>query len=141
MSAAGKVAALRNTIERIETHEAAYDRRKVALGHADADACLQGGLALGVMHEVFAEAGRQSAVATGFIAGLAGRVAAQRPLVWIRQDFSDVEAGAISMSGLSELGLDPRRLVTVRAVDVEQALRTASDALACDAVGAVVLEV
>ena len=45
------------------------------------------------------------------------------------------------MSGLGELGLDPRRLVSVRAADVDTALRTAADALACDAVGAVVLEV
>ena len=45
------------------------------------------------------------------------------------------------MSGLAELGLDPRLLVTVRAADVDAALRTAADALACDALGAVVLEV
>ena len=42
-----------------------------ALGHAEADATLQGGLALGAVHEVFAE-GRQSAAATGFVAGLVG---------------------------------------------------------------------
>ena len=45
------------------------------------------------------------------------------------------------MNGLAELGLDPRLLVTVRAADVGRALRTAADALACDALGAVVLEV
>ena len=73
--------------------------------------------------------------------GLAGRVAARRPLVWVRQDFSEIESGALSMSGFSELGLDPRLLVTVRASDVDSALRTAADALACDALGAVVLEV
>src|SRR5262249_1827013 len=48
--------------------------------------------------------------------------------------------GALSMSGLAELGLDPRRVVTVRATDAEAALRTTADALACDALGAVVLE-
>jgi protein ImuA len=141
MSAAGNLAALRSHIERIETHDAAHSLRKVPLGHLEADAHLQGGLALGAMHEVFAAVGRQSAAATGFVAGLAGRVAARRPVVWVRQDFTEVEAGAVSMSGLSELGLDPRLLVTVRAADVDQALRTAADALACDAVGAVVLEV
>jgi protein ImuA len=141
MSAARKIATLRSHIERIETHDAAHGLRKVPLGHAEADAHLQGGLALGAMHEVFAEAGRQSAAATGFVAGLASRVAARRPLVWIRQDFTEIEAGAVSMSGLAELGLDPRRLVTVRAADVDHALRTAADALVCDAVGVVVLEV
>ncbi|HET7889107.1 MAG TPA: DNA repair protein [Bradyrhizobium sp.] len=140
MSAAGKVAALRGQIERIETHGAAYASRKVPLGHAEADAHLQGGLAVGAMHEVFAAAGRQSAAATGFVAGLAGRLAVRRPVVWIRQDFAEVETGAVSMSGFCELGLDPRLLVSVHAADVEQVLRASADALACDAVGAVVLE-
>jgi protein ImuA len=136
---------LRGSIERIEAHDEAHSPRRVALGHADADATLQGGLALGAMHEVFTETGRQSAAATGFVAGLAGRAVARqlrhRPLVWIRQDFTEIESGAVSMNGLAELGLDPRLLVTVRATDVESVLRTAADALACDAVGAVVLEV
>ncbi|HET7493453.1 MAG TPA: DNA repair protein, partial [Bradyrhizobium sp.] len=140
-STLNRLAALRDNIERIETHGQACSPRKVALGHADADAMLQGGLALAAIHEVFAEAGRQSAAATGFIAGLAGRSAGRRPLVWIRQDFTEIESGAVSMSGLVELGLDPRLLVAVHATDVEQALRTAADALACDAVGVVVLEV
>jgi protein ImuA len=139
------LASLRGNIERIEAQGEAYSSRRVALGHADADATLQGGLALGAMHEVFADAGRQSAAATGFVAGLAGRAAAtqlpHRPLVWIRQDFTEIESGAVSMSGLAELGLDPRLVVTVRAADVDVALRTAADALACDAVGVVVLEV
>jgi protein ImuA len=134
-------AALRGSIERIEAQSAAHSSRKVPLGHVEADAHLQGGLALGAMHEVFADAGRQSAAATGFIAGLAGRVASRRPVVWIRQDFTEVEAGAVSMNGLCELGLDPRLLVSVHAADVDHALRATADALACDAVGAVVLEV
>jgi protein ImuA len=135
------LASLRDRIERIEAPGDAYMPGRVALGHADADATLQGGLALGAVHEVFADAGRQSAAATGFVAGLAGRVAAWRPLVWVRQDFTEIESGGLSMSGLTELGLDPRRVVTVRAADVETALRTAADAFACDAIGAVVLEV
>jgi protein ImuA len=140
------LATLRGSIERIETHADATALGRVVLGHADADAVLQGGLALGAVHEVFAE-GRQSAAATGFVAclagrlGLAGRATARRPLVWVRQDFTEIESGALSMSGLAELGLDPRLLVTVRAADVDTALRTAADALACDALGSVVLEV
>jgi protein ImuA len=134
------LATLRGSIARIEAHGDAYRPDRVALGHADVDVALQGGLAMGAMHEVFAE-GRQSGAATGFIAGLAGRAAARRPWVWVRQDFTEIESGALSMGGLAELGLDPRLLVTVRAADVDTALRTAADALACDAVGVVVLEV
>jgi protein ImuA len=135
------LSSLRGSIERIEAHGGSYSPRRVALGHAEVDAMLQGGLALGAMHEVFAEAGRHSGAATGFVAGLAGRAAARRPLVWVRQDFTEIESGALSMSGLAELGLDPRLFVTVRAADVDSALRTAADALACDALGIVVLEV
>jgi protein ImuA len=146
------LATLRGSIERIEAPGDAVALNRAALGHADADATMQGGLALAAVHEVFAE-GRLSAAATGFIAGLAGlvgfagrvglagRAAARRPLVWVRQDFTEIESGALSMSGLAELGLDPRLVVTVRAADVDTALRTAADALACDAVGVVVLEV
>jgi protein ImuA len=139
------LASLRGRIERIEAQ--AYSNAgtcppdRVSLGHGEADAALKGGLARAAVHEVFAQAGRHSAVATGFIAGLAARVTARRPLVWIRQDFSELEAGALSMSGLCELGLNPRFLVTVRAADVESALRTAADALGCDALGGVVLEI
>ncbi|WFU20460.1 DNA repair protein [Bradyrhizobium sp. CB3481] len=133
------LATLRGSIERLE-QGAAHDLNRVALGHMVADATLQGGLARAAVHEVFAE-GHQSATATGFIAGLAGRMSSRRPLVWVRQDFSEIETGALSMSGLCELGLDPRLLVTVRAQDTDAALRTAADALACDALGAVVLEV
>jgi protein ImuA len=134
------LATLRGSIERIEAHADGIAPARVALGHADADATLQGGLALAAVHEVFAE-GRQGAAATGFVAGLAGRVAARRPLVWVRQDFTEIETGALAMDGWAEFGLDPRLVVTVRAADVDAALRTTADALACDALGAVVLEV
>jgi protein ImuA len=140
MGSARMVATLRERIERIETHGAVAPNR-IALGHGEADTALQGGLAKGAVHEVFADGGRHGAAATGFIAGLTTRVSARRPLVWVRQDFCEVEAGSLSMHGFAELGLDPRALVTVRAFDVESALRTTADALACDALGAVVLEV
>lgn len=133
------LASLRGSIERIETHGDVHALNKVAFGHGSADAMLCGGLARAAVHEVFAE-GHQGAAATGFLAGIAGRMAPRKPLVWVRQDFAEIESGALSPNGLAELGLDPRLLVTVRAADVETALRTTADALACDALGAVVLE-
>ena len=96
----------------------AHALNRVALGHVAADAALRGGLASGAMHEVFAE-GRQSGAATGLVAGFAGRLSPRRPLVWVRQDFCEIESGALSMSGLSELGLDPRLVVSVHAADVD----------------------
>jgi protein ImuA len=135
------LASLRGSIARIERDvAAAIAADRVTLGHEAADAALGGGLARGAVHEIFAE-GRQSAAATGFVAGLVRRVSARRPLLWVRQDFAEQESGALSMSGFSELGLDPRLVVSVRAPDVESALRTTADALACDALGAVVMEI
>jgi protein ImuA len=134
------LASLRGCIERLETPADAQAQNRVALGHRAADAALRGGLARGALHEVFSE-GRQSGAATGLVAGFAGRLAAKRPLVWVRQDFCEIESGALSLAGVGELGLDPRLLVSVRASDVDSALRSTADALACDAVGAVVLEV
>ncbi|HEY4141866.1 MAG TPA: DNA repair protein [Pseudolabrys sp.] len=133
------LARLRRDIGDLEG-DAGETLQRASLGHAEADATLQGGLVKGAVHEVFAE-GRQSAAATGFIAGLAQRVTVRRPLLWVRQDFSERENGALSMSGWRELGLDPRLLVTVRAQDVETALQSTADALACDALGAVVMEI
>ena len=71
------LARLRGRIERLESPCDAHALHKVLLGHAEADATLCGGLARAAVHEVFAE-GYQGAAATGFIAGLAGRVTSRR---------------------------------------------------------------
>lgn len=141
---AGTLARLRRDIGRLEGERFDGDGRvtlhRTPLGHAAADAVLQGGLLRGAVHEVFAQ-GPQAAAATGFVAGLAGRVAARRPLMWVRQDFSERENGALSLRGWREFGLDPRLMVTVCARDAEAALQATADALACDALGAVVMEI
>jgi protein ImuA len=138
------LARLRREIGRLEGEGLALGGEggppRVPLGHPGVDATLQGGLLRGALHEVFA-GGAQAATATGFVATLAARLAARRPLMWIRQDFSERENGRLSMSGWGELGLDPCALVTVRAPDVEAALQITADALACDALGAVVTEI
>lgn len=133
------LATLRKALVSLETMSAP-DAGRAALGHAGVDAVLKGGLVRGALHEVFAE-GRFSATATGFVAGLARRIADRRPLLWIRQDFAAREAGDLSMTGFSELGLDPRRIVVVRAKDPEMVLRIAADGVACRGVGAVIAEI
>lgn len=114
---------------------------RIPLGHEAADACLKGGLLAGALHEVFpAEAGFESA-ASGFAAALAARAGRGRALLWIRQDFSALEFGEVSATGLLELGLDPARVLLLRVADVAGALRAAGDALSCTALGAVILDV
>jgi protein ImuA len=135
------LATLRGRIAVHEAYGGAERPERVALGHAEADASLQGGLIRGALHEVFAAEGRHCTAATGFVAGLAGRIGRRRPLLWIRHDLSALEAGALSLSGWAELGLDPRLVVTVRAATPDVALRVAADALACDALGVVVLDI
>jgi protein ImuA len=113
---------------------------RIPLGHPEADAALRGGLARGALHEVFARVGHESA-ATGFAAALATRLAANRRILWIRQDYSALEFGEPSATGLLELGLNPERLFLVCAAHAEDAVRAAADALSCAALGAVVIEI
>lgn len=131
---------LRRDIAHLDAPQTIDASRRITLGHAGADATLRGGLLRGALHEVFAGDGCHAAAATGFVAGLSKQVVARRPLLWVRQDFTEMESGTLSMSGWRDLGLDPRQIVTVHATDSETTLRVAADALACDALGAVVIE-
>jgi protein ImuA len=113
---------------------------RTPLGHDEADLCLKGGLQRGVLHEVFAVIGHETA-ATGFVAGLANRVAADKHSLWIRQDFSMHEFGEVSPTGLRELGLDPARMLLLSVGNASDVLRAANDALSCAALGTVVIEI
>ncbi len=115
-------------------------RMRTPLGHGPADLDLGGGLLHGVLHEVFAKTGHEAS-ATGFALGLASRVAATKRLLWIGQDFSAHEFGALSPSGLLELGLDPARLLSLSVANASDGLRAANDALSCAGLGTVVIEI
>ena len=134
---AEKIAALRASLARPGLEEASI---RIPLGHAAADICLKGGLERGVLHEVFAAIGHEAA-ATGFVAGLATRVAMGKRLLWIRQDFSALEFGELSATGFLEFGIDPARLLLLCVSDAGDGLRAANDALSCAALGAVVIEI
>jgi protein ImuA len=135
------LASLRGAVARLETVNTERLSERVPLGHRLADDALKGGLALGALHEVFADEGRQGATATGFALALTRRVTQNRRFVlWITQNFAGFETGELAMSGFVELGLDPRFIVAVRADNAEMALRAAADGLACNALGAVVTE-
>ena len=111
----------------------------IPLGHGEADGCLNGGLARGALHEVFAAAGHE-ATAAGFATALGALLCGGKRLLWIRQDFSAGEQGDLAATGFLEIGFDPSRLLLLRAPDVAGALRAASYGLGCTALGAVVLE-
>jgi protein ImuA len=137
------IAALRETIARIEAADVslAEENKKVPLGHNGADRALLGGILPGVMHEIYAEE-RDSVSASAFAAMLALRVAREcKFMLWVRQDFTAHQCGQLSAQGLSDLGIDPDRLLLVKTRNATEALRAASDALSCKALGAIVLEV
>ncbi len=113
---------------------------RVVLGHARADAVLKGGLVLGALHEVFAAERHADGAATVFAAALAARASPKKTLLWIAQDYCALEYGALCPTGLLELGLDPARLLLLRAPDAEAALRAGLDGLSCRGLGAVIIE-
>ena len=138
--AAPTLSALRGAIARLETQPLVRSDAAVPLGHAPADAALQGGIKGGALHEVFAPRERDSSAALGFAAGLTLRVAGSRPVFWIRQDFAALAGGEVFVPGLADLGLDPDRVLLMRTPDATGALRAALEALSCAALGAVVIE-
>jgi protein ImuA len=110
------------------------------LGFGDLDEAIGGGLRRGVLHDLVAPGLPDCAALTGFAAALARRAAGTRAIVWARQDYVEIEAGRLDPHGLSELGLDPGGIVMVRARDPTGVLRAGAEAVRCDALGAVLLE-
>jgi protein ImuA len=113
---------------------------QVTFGLPALDGPLGGGLKRAALHEVYAVGAGDLAAATGFSVGLALRAARMRPILWVRQDVLDAETGRLNPSGLVELGLDPSRVLLVRARDAEGVLRAGAEAARCPELGAVLIE-
>ena len=133
MNKSTKLAELRHSLAR---YGLPHDRPAVPLGDAGVDGVLGGGLRPGALHEIFARGWG----ASGFGVLLAMLAAGTKPLFWVRPDYEAMEYGALSPTGLLELGGDPRRLVMVRTRGALDALSAAGDILACPHVGALLLE-
>jgi protein ImuA len=134
-----KIAALRATLSQAGL-ETLVANPHISLGFAPADKELKGGLQRGTLHEIFAATGHEAS-ATGFAAGLAWRVAGKKKIIWIRQDYSALEFGELSATGFLELGIDPSRILLLCTARADDAIKGASDALTCAALGAVVIEI
>jgi protein ImuA len=138
-STTGKIAALRATLTTAGL-ETLVTNPPVPLGFAPADAVLKGGLQRGTLHEVYAATGSETS-ATAFATGLAARVAGKKKILWVRQDYSALEFGELSATGFLELGIDPSQILLVCTAHADDAIKAASDALSCAALGAVVIEI
>lgn len=119
---------------------------RVRLGAPTLDAALGGGLARGRLHEVMARAAGDLGAAHGFAAALAARLvaaggAAGGAAVWIQDEAAAREDGGLYGPGLAMHGLDPARLLLVRAKDPREALWATEQALRCRALAAVLVEI
>src|SRR5687768_17435096 len=106
---------------------------RVSFGLPVLDEPLGGGLARAALHEIHAPGAADIAAATGFAVGLALRAAGARPILWVRQDVVEAEAGRLHAPGLAELGLDPAAILLVRARDAGGVLRAGAEAARCSA--------
>ncbi|MCR9121643.1 MAG: hypothetical protein NXH91_05175 [Phyllobacteriaceae bacterium] len=115
--------------------------RAIPLDAGPVDRSLDGAFARGALHEMFAAQAADAAALTGFCAGLAHCISGDAGrVVWIRQGFSESEAGPLFMPGLAALGLDPTHIIHVRVRRPEDGLRAALEAVRCTALGAVLIE-
>jgi protein ImuA len=145
-----RIAFLRETIARLERAggpgrpEAVFAR--VPLGDSGGanrlDRALGGGAARGALHEVVPVAAADAPAAAAFALAMASRFASAGPgsIVWVIEDFAAREWGAPYGPGLALHGLDPARLVLVRAADTRDALWALEEALKCRSCVAVVGE-
>lgn len=141
------VTQLQRQLEALTPSNHAYrERGQLALGLHDIDEQLKGGLPLGFLHEAYAAEVSDMAASSGFAAALAQRLTAQRhpkenrPIVWIRQTMSESEMGRLYPHGLSAIGLDPARLITVHVRKPIHLLSAGLEAVRCASLGAVLIE-
>jgi protein ImuA len=116
-------------------------RPVLPFGVAEIDAHLPGGgLMRGALHEVFAA---DAGIATAFCALLAGRLAADtenHSILWCERPWA-LDAGALYGPALLQFGIDPARLILVRARRDADALWAMEEGLRCDRLAAVVGEI
>lgn len=104
-----------------------------------ADAWLADGPARAQLHEVYAAEPEDGPAALGFAAAMA--VAARAlPVLWIRTDADERQAGRLHATGLAELGLPPGALLLALVANEAALLRAAADAARCPGLGTVILE-
>jgi protein ImuA len=138
------LAQLRQSLERLEPRRSVDQAERFSLGHDPVDRALGGGLALGRLHEIFAEADEAGSCA-GFAALVGLRAGAMRggrgaPLLWLRTEAAQKQAGRLHATGLGELGLDPAALLLGLAPDEPALLHAAAEATRCAGLGVLLVE-
>lgn len=109
----------------------------------DLDQHLNGGMWTNVLHEVRCNLARDFACAAGFALGLAaqfGKRDAHR-ILWVIDPAASVDSGLPFPDGLSEHGIDPKRMIFVRPITLQDALWSADQAAKCSDLSAVIFQV
>ncbi|MGD9738750.1 MAG: ImuA family protein [Bauldia sp.] len=112
--------------------------KRLPFGIGEIDDRLGGGLPLAALHEFRCEETRDSGSLIGFASGVLARLAVQdiKPILWIEEEMASAEAGVPFGSGIAQFGLDPARLILVRARRPEDALWTFEEGLRCSGLAA-----
>ena len=104
-----------------------------------ADAWLSAGLPRAQLHEVYAAEPADGPAALGFAVAVA-LAAKALPVLWVRTEADERQAGRLHATGLTELGLSPGALLLALVADEPALLRTAADAARCAGLGTLILE-
>jgi protein ImuA len=112
---------------------------RLTFGVEAVDLRLGGGLPLAALHEIRCDETRAGGALTGFAAALLVRLAAvtTKPILWVEEEMALGEAGHPFGAGLARFGLDPSRLIFIRARRAEDALWTLEEGLRCTGLAAV----
>ncbi len=97
-------------------------------------------LARGALHEFYTGV-EADGVSLSALALMLGRAGGTQARLWVRHEALGCETGTPHPAGLAELGLDPARLLLVRARDAPSALQAGLEGARCTALGAVIVEI
>lgn len=138
---------LRQKIAWIETAGTQPSDGRMSLGeNLSLDRMLHGGLNRGALHEIAPGRPGDGAAACGFALALSARFASNAPasrstIIWIVEDFTELETGAPYGPGLALHGIDPARLILIHTLNAKDSLWTMEEALKCRAAAVVIGEI
>ena len=92
------------------------------------------------LHEFYAPLGSDAAALSGLALALVNASSQGRPVLWIRHEAQDREAGRLYAEGITELGFDAARFLLVKARDAPSALQAGLEGARCGALGAVIIK-
>jgi protein ImuA len=109
----------------------------------DLDHRLNGGIRANGLHEVRCSFARDFACAAGFALGLAAQFGKSNchRIFWVIDPAASIDSGLPFPDGLSEHGIDPKTLIFVRPITLQDALWAADQAAKCSDLSAVIFQV